>query len=130
MLFARGESEDEAAIAGGVGGLAGQAAGHLADVLFARGDYADVWAAVTGRDAEGLAFHGDDVGFRRRADDAERDGFGDRREKQRALCVRDFSERGKVFEDAEEIRRLHDYGGCFCEGFWLQRARSSWPDSV
>ena len=33
----------------------------------------------------------------------------------------DFSERRKVFEDAEEIGRLHDYGGCFGERFRLQR---------
>ena len=63
VLFARGEREHESAIAGGVGGLSGEAAGHLADEFFARGDHADVRAAVTGRDAEGLAFHGDDVRF-------------------------------------------------------------------
>ena len=77
VLLAGGEREHEAAVAGGVGGLSGEAPGHLAHEFFARGDHAHVRAAVAGRDAERLAFHRDDVCFGGRANDAERNGFGD-----------------------------------------------------
>jgi hypothetical protein len=71
-----------------------------------------VRAAVAGRDAQGLAFHGDDVGFGWRADDAQRNGFGDGIDQERAAGVRGFRQGRKIFEHAEEVRRLdHDRRG-------------------
>ena len=119
VLLARGEREHEAAAPCGVGGLSGEAAGHLAHEFFARGDDADVRAAVARRNAERLAFHGDDVGLRGRANDAERNGFGDGRDEQSARSVRGFGERGQFFQHAEEVRRLHDHGRGAGERFGL-----------
>ena len=117
VLLARGERENESAAAFGVEGLAGEAAGKLADEFVARGDHADVRTAVTGRYAEALTFHRHDIGFGGRLHDAERDGFGDAVDEQRAAGVGDFGEFGNFFDDAEEIRRLHDYCGDIVEGF-------------
>ena len=77
VLLARGQRQHEAAAPRGVGGLARQAARHLPHEFFARGDHAHIRPAIARRDAKRLAFHGHDVGFRRRPDDAERNGFGD-----------------------------------------------------
>src|SRR5580698_6363883 len=117
VLFARSQGEDESTITGGVCGLSGEAAWHLAHEFLARGDYADVRAAVTRWNAEGLAFHGNDVRFCGRANNAERNRFGDRGDEQSARSVRDFSERGNFFQHAEKVRRLHDYGGGARERF-------------
>ncbi len=81
-----------------VDGLAGEAAGHLAENFSLGGDDAAVRAAVAERDAEGLRFHGDDVGFRGRLHDAERDGFGDGDDQQRAFFVHDLGDGGDVFD--------------------------------
>ena len=51
----------------------------------------------------------DDVGFRRRPHDAERDGFGDGDDQQRAFLVRDVGDGGNVFDDAEEVGRLDQH---------------------
>ena len=91
----------------GVGSLAGEAAGKLADEFVACGDYAHVWAAVTRRDSEALAFHRDDIGFGGRPDDAERNGFGDSDDEQRARRVCDFRKRRDILDYAEEIWRLN-----------------------
>ena len=129
VLFARGERQYEAAIACGVRGLSGEAAGHLSHEFFARGDHADVGAAVTGRNAEGLAFHGDDVGLRGRADDAERNGFGDGRDEQSARAVRGFGQRGNFFQHAEKVRRLHDHGCGAGERFGFECGAIELPGS-
>ena len=67
-----------------VGGLSGEAAGHLPDKFVARGDDADVRPAVAWRQTEALAFHRDDVGFGGRLHHSQRNAFGDRNDQQRA----------------------------------------------
>ena len=129
VLFARGERQHEAAIACGVRGLSGEAAGHLAHEFFACGDHADVRAAVTGRNAEGLAFHGDNVGFRGRANDAERNGFGDGGDEQSARACAVSASAGNIFQHAEKVRRLHDHGSGAGERFGFQRGAIELPGS-
>ena len=106
-----------------VHGLARETAGHLAQVLLLGRDDAAERAAIAERDAERLRFHGDDVGLDGRADNAERDGLGDRHDQQRAFCVRDLGDRRNVFNDAEEVRALDEN----CCGFFgdggLQRVK-------
>ena len=82
VLFAGGERQHETTAAGSVGGLASEPARHLADKLFACRDDAHERSAVARRDTEGLTFEGHDVGFGGRANDAERNSFGDGRDEQ------------------------------------------------
>src|SRR5271170_4752067 len=46
VLLACGEREDESTEAVAVGGLADEAAGHLAKIFFFRSDDSDIWATV------------------------------------------------------------------------------------
>ena len=62
VLFAGLEGQDISGAAGGVGGAPHESAGHLADVLLLAAEQAEVGAAKGWRDAQGLAFAGDDVG--------------------------------------------------------------------
>ena len=117
VLLARREREDEAARAVACrwsrrpGGRASGA------VFFFRRDDAAVRTAVAERDAEGLRLHGDDVCLFRRTHYAERDGFRDRDDQERAFLVHDLGDGGNVFDDAEEVRRLDEHARRFvCEG--------------
>jgi len=76
VLFASGEGETEGAVTGSVGGFSDETAGELANVFFARSDDANVGTAVAGRDGEALQFTDDDIGFTRRLNETERNGFG------------------------------------------------------
>src|SRR6185437_9384188 len=114
VLLARGKSEAKSAASSAIGGFARKPSGHSAHELVARGNYADVRTAVTRRDAETLRFERDDVSFFRRFDDAESQRLSDASDEERAVLVRRLRDRAERFENAEEIRRLHDYrGGLF-----------------
>ncbi len=111
VLLAGGEGEDVAALAVGVHGLADQAARHLAHELFLACDDTAVRPAVADGDAEGLRLQRDDVCLGGRADDAQRDGFGDGDEQQRALGVGDRGDGGDVLNRPEEVGRLDEDAG-------------------
>ena len=70
--------EDEAFAATVIGGLADDAAGHLAQVLRLGGKEADVRATEGGRRADGLAFADNDIGavVAGRLEHGEGDGVG------------------------------------------------------
>jgi hypothetical protein len=55
-----------------------------------------------------LRFHADDVCLDRRAHHAERNSFGNGDDEQSALGVSDGRNRRNVFNDAEEVRTLHE----------------------
>ena len=77
MLLASGERQNESAAAFGIGGLTCKTARHLPDELISRRNNAGEGPAVARCKAEALGFHGNDVGFGRRAHQAERNTFGD-----------------------------------------------------
>ena len=129
VLLAGGERQNEAAAALHVNGLAGEAAGHLANVFLARGDHANERSAVARSQAETLALHRDDVRLGGRTHRAQRDSFGDSHDQQRFFRMRNFSERRDFFQHAEEIRRLDDdrcnltaYSGAERSGVQLSRS--------
>src|ERR1700710_2827842 len=62
VLLAGREREHVAALAGGVDGLAAQAAGHLAEIFLPGREQADIGAAEIEAVADRLALAGDDVG--------------------------------------------------------------------
>src|SRR5277367_7196621 len=82
VLLASGQRQYESAAAFGIGGLARETAGHLPHEFIAGGDDACEWATITWREAEALRFHGDDVGFGGRMQQAELDTFRDGRHEQ------------------------------------------------
>ena len=112
VLLASGEGEDKATIAVAVDGLADQATGHLAQILFFGCDDAAIRTAVAERYAERLGFHADDIRLDGWSDDAEGDRFRDGDDEQGAFGVGDFGNGGNVFDDAEKVRALdEDCGG-------------------
>src|SRR6185369_15975062 len=100
VLLASGEREHEAALAGSVDSLTGEAAGHLANEFVARCDNASEWAAITGRQTETLRFQGDDVGFGGGLDRAKGNTFDDGNDEQGAGCVSRVGDAVKRFENA------------------------------
>ena len=70
MLLASSQREHESALALPVDRLADQAARHLPDKFFARGNHAAVGTAESQRDAKRLCFYRNDVGFARRLNDS------------------------------------------------------------
>ena len=112
MLLAGRKRQDEAALAFGVDSFAGEPARHLADMLLAAGEQADIGAAELQPDADRLAFANDDVRahLARRADQAERDRLGNDGDQQRARSVRRFGDRRQVGDPAEDVGILDDDG--------------------
>ena len=97
-----------------VDGLAGEPARHLADVLLAAREQADIRPAELQPDADRLALADDDVGahLARRFDQPQRDRFGDHRDQQRPRRVRRFGDRREVGDAAEDVGILdHDRAG-------------------
>ncbi len=117
-----GEGQHETPVAVAVDGLAGKASGHLTQILFLDRDDPAERAAIAERDAEGLCFHGDDIGIDRRRNHAERNGFGDGDDEQSALGMGNGGDSRNVFNDAEEVGALHQHGGGF-RGSRQRRAR-------
>ena len=111
VLLAGRERQHEAALAVGVDGLARDPARHLADMLFAAGEQADVGAAEVEADADRLAFADHDVGahFAGRLEQAERDRLGHHHDQQRALGVGGVGERLEVGDPAEDVGILHHH---------------------
>jgi hypothetical protein len=68
-----------------------------------------------------LGFEADNIGFERRADDTERNRFGDGNNQQRAFGVSDFGNCRNIFDDAEEVRALHENGGGFAGNSRVER---------
>ena len=104
--------EHEAAAPVDVGGLAGDPAGHAADVLLGRAEEAERGAAVVEAVAERLALAHRDVGaaLAGRAQDRERDRVaGD--DDQRPVLLGRLAERLDVLDRAEEVRLLEEDGG-------------------
>ena len=110
MLLARRKRQHEAALALGIDGLAGEAAGHLPDMLLAAGEQADIGPAELQPDADRLAFADDDVGahLARRLDQPQRDRLGDDRDQQRAGGMRRLGDRRQVGDAAEDVGILDD----------------------
>src|ERR1700691_1683157 len=121
MLFASCQRENETSASLCVRRLAGEAAGHLAHVFIPRGDHADIRSSVAGRNAERLAFHGHNIGFRGRTKYAERNSFGNTGDKQRASGMRHPCQRRKLFDHAEKVWRLDHDSGSLRQAFLFQR---------
>ena len=115
VLLARLERQDESAAALRVLRGADDPARHFADMLFPRRHESEVRAAERERQAEALAFAGDDVGAHRagRLQQPERERV-DREHGERADLVRRLDEVGQVVQAAEEVRVLHEHGGRRC----------------
>ena len=107
------ERQHEAALAVGVDGLADQPARHLAHILVAGGEQADIGAAEAQPVADRLALADHDVGahLARRLDEAERHDLGHHHDQQRAGGMAGLGEPGEVAHMAEEARILHDDAG-------------------
>ena len=110
VLLARGERKHEAAAAGCVGGLSGEAARHLANEFFARGDHADIRPAVTWRNAEGS-------GLPWRRCRPPQAAARCRARRASAIAVTSSApararlpRARQIFKNAEKVRRLHDDG--------------------
>ena len=112
VLLAGLQREHEAAAAVDVGRLAGDAAGHAAQVGLLRGEEAERRAAVVEPVAERLPLpHGDvDAELAGRLEHAERQRVaGD--DHQRAGLVGGVGEGLEVLDGAEEVGVLHEHGG-------------------
>ena len=110
MLLAGGQGEHEAALAIGIHRLAAQPARHLADMLLAAGEQAEIGPAKQQAGAERLALAHHDVGthLARRFHRAQRDDLGDDNDQQRAGLVAGLGQRGEIGDVAEQIGVLHD----------------------
>ena len=112
VLLAGLQREHEAAAPVGVGGLAGDPAGHPAQVLLGGGEEAERGAAEVEPVAELLALADGDVdaALAGRAQDAERDRV-DRGDAEGAGLVRGRRQRLEVLDRAEEVRVLDEDRG-------------------
>src|SRR5215831_8400835 len=110
VLLAGGEREDETALSCGVNGLAGQAAGHLADEFVTRCDYPCERAAIARRKTETLRFHCDNIGFGGRLNGAQGNTLCDRDNKQGTGRMSDASDFRTILEHAKKVGRLQNDG--------------------
>ena len=112
VLLAGGQGQHVGALAAVIDRLAHQAAGHLAHIFFAGGKDTQVGTAKGQRDAQRLAFAGDDIGAKLAGGFEQAQGDRvDRDREQRAGLVRSFCQGGVVIDAPEEIGVLDDHQG-------------------
>src|SRR5262245_25645919 len=111
VLLPSGEREDEAALSCSVNGLPCKSPGHLANEPIARGDDACERAAVTGRQAETLRFHRDDIGLSRWLYGTEGNAFSNGYDQKRTDGVSYIGNFCISLENSKKVRRLQHNGG-------------------
>ena len=113
VLLARGQREHEAALAVGIDGLADETPRHLAHILVAGREQADIRTAEAEPVADRLALADHDVGahLARWHQQPQRHDFRHDHDQQRTGGVAGFRQPGEVADMAEEARVLHDHAG-------------------
>ena len=128
VLLSGLQCEDEAAPAVDIGGLAGDPAGHPAQVVLGRGEEAERRTAEVEPVAQRLALtHGDvHPALPRRAQDPEGDRV-DGGDAEGTRLVRGGSDRVQVLHGTEEVRALDEDGGNVGVDVVLELARIREP---
>ena len=114
MLFAGRQRQHEPAISVGVNGLPAQTPWHLADQFLRAGKQANIGPAEIEAVADGLALaHGNvRAHLSGRRDKAQRNGFSEDGDEQRAFVMRGVGSFRQVGYRSENVRALADHAGC------------------